>query len=72
VEHLLVSSDKEGAMSLASAIWNDSIRYESVRNATAYLYQRNPAEAEQMLEGIYFLSETEKQSIRRHLRQTYQ
>lgn len=71
VEDFLLRSDQEGAMSMASTIQDGSMRYESVKSAAAYWYQRNPAEADQMLEGISFLSESEKESISRHLRQTY-
>jgi hypothetical protein len=71
VEDILLRSDKETAMSLASTIQGAATRYESVKSAAEYLYQRNPAEAQQMLEGISFLSESEKESISGHLRRTY-
>jgi hypothetical protein len=69
VDDLLLKDDRRGALSLATIIGNKSMRFESVKNIVAYWYLINPAEAQQTLNGISFLSEAEKATIRAHMQQ---
>jgi hypothetical protein len=70
VDDLLLKDDRKGALSLATMIGNESLRFESVKNVASYWYRVNPAEAQQTLNDISLLSETEKRVISEHIRQT--
>jgi hypothetical protein len=48
------------------------MRFESIKNVAAYWYMRNPAEAQQTLNGISFLSDAEKEMISLHMQQMRQ
>jgi hypothetical protein len=69
VDDLLLKDDRKGALSLATIIGNKSMRLDSVTKVAAYWYQINPAEAQQILTGISFLSEAEKETIRLQMQQ---
>jgi hypothetical protein len=67
VEDFLFKGDRQKALALAFSIGDNRMRYESVRNVAENWYQANPSEARQALDGILFLSETEKASINSHI-----
>jgi hypothetical protein len=69
VDDLLLKDDRKGALSLATMIGNQSMRFESVKKVVAHWYMTNPAEAQQTLNGISFLSEAEKEMISLHVQQ---
>lgn len=62
-EDLVIKGNRDQALMLAGTIGDDSLRYDAARKVLQYWYQANPDEARRVVQGVPYLTETEKDSI---------